>query len=197
MLVHGVELIEEGDMVCRDFKRNEAFEDLSISKWLDYLDEDKLAIDVGSYSGLYAILAAKVCRTIAVEPNPIMASRISQNAALNGVSVEVLNVAAGASPGRCSLKMSFPTSSATTVVEGSQIEVIPLRYENVCAVKIDVEGMELDVLKGMKELPPLIIAEALSDRAERDLIDYLETYKVTKDGRNLIFECDLRSKVWG
>lgn len=179
-------------MVCKDYRKNRSFEDLSVQKWLEYLIPGQTALDIGSYSGLYAILAAKVCKSVAIEPNKTMALRIAQNAIKNDVTVKILNVAAGKEKGSCSLKMNFPTSSAAHCVPGDQISVIKANFDNVCAVKIDVEGMELDVLQGMDELPPLIIAEALSDRSEMQLIDYLKSYKVSKDGRNLIFERGVR-----
>ena len=190
-------MIEEGDSVCLDYRKNRSFEDLSIKKWKEYLKEGMTALDIGSYSGLYAILASRVCKSIAIEPNKLMALRIAQNALNNDSEVEIINAAAGEKEGRCSLKMRFPTSSAAHVIPGDEIPMITANFPNVCAVKIDVEGMELDVLKGMYELPPLIIAESLSDRTEAQLIDYLEGYDVMKDGRNLIFECSLSSKVWG
>lgn len=187
MVIEGVELIEEGDMVCLSYKKNGYFETESIKKWKEYLKEGMTALDVGSYSGLYAILAAKVCRSIAIEPNKVMASRIAENALNNGVNLEVILAAAGSEPGTCSIRKSFPTSSAAHVAPGSEIPIITLDYSNVCALKVDVEGMEIEVLKGMRELPPLVIAESLNEESERQLIDYMEGYEVTRDERNLIF----------
>lgn len=62
------------------------------------------------------------------------------------------------------------------------------------AIKIDVEGYELEVLKGAKRIlklsKPFLIIEALTKIAEKDVINFLKPFGYTsikKDHRNLLF----------
>lgn len=183
--IEGVKLLEDGDMVVKSFRDNGHFEKKSLEKWKEYTTKG-VSLDIGSYSGLYAILSN--CLSIAYEPNPFMALRIAHNSFVNNKPVYLIQMAAGEKDGTGALKMNFHTSSATKVVPGNEVRIVPAIHDDVCAVKIDVEGMELEVLKGLKELPDLVIVEALTDKSELDLINFMQGYTFERDERNLIFE---------
>lgn len=186
-------------MVCVAHKREGDFEPRSVSAWISAIRPGMVAFDVGAYSGLYAILAAlKGARAVAVEPNRVMVERIRQNVKRNQVEVDVLPFAAGAQQGTAKLSSKFATSSASHISDtGETVAVMPIvSADPVCAVKIDVEGYELQVLVGMTEIiqrdKPLIIAEALSDRMAGLLETMLFAYgykSESADKRNLIFRC--------
>ena len=72
-------------------------------------------------------------------------------------------------------------------------EVTTSQMAQIRAIKIDVEGMELEVLRGAKEIlthtRPLLIVEALDNAAEVEIRSFLNTVGYTKYlrfGKNLV-----------
>jgi FkbM family methyltransferase len=120
-------------------------------------------IDVGANIGTHTIPLAKhvspTGRLIAFEAQPVIAMLLQANLALNDTPwVEVRLAAAGAVPGRLSVPMvdyTHPGQNFGGVsLVGAQSEgAVPVeRLDDLGAspavMKIDVEGMELEVLKG-------------------------------------------------
>ena len=123
-------------------------------------------IDIGANVGLISILLAdKIQHALLFEPNPIAAARARENITLNQLSHEVHEVAlsdqngtvsfenlGGASP--CNRVVDGVTTSAPTVtiprmrLDDFLAQHGPLR-EPINVVKIDVEGHENSVLRGM------------------------------------------------
>lgn len=208
MKIHGVNLNPDGDMVCRSFMDNgQKFENCSMALWQRVNSRPGcVAIDAGAYTGLYAIAAAMAGSTVyAFEPNPAnyirMVENLSENEHNGGFSA--YRAAAGKEPGRGDLydlnnRPTLTSAGKVRTSEGGPLEVMTIDGLNVprCdIIKIDVEGGELDVLRGAAEtiagyLPALII-EANSE-AEREAIDReLSQYGYRKgsraDVRNLLY----------
>ncbi len=199
MIIHNVELIEKDDMVCLSYRNNGNFEPVSVKAWKDHLQG--VVIDVGAYTGLYSIAAAKLgARVIAFEPNPKVYERLLKNIDNNGVTVEAYEAAAGRKEGDCSMQVKGRPvlTSAGYVTEGGNIPMMTidgLGETDVSAIKIDAEGYELEVLKGavgtLMICKPLIIAEALSAEAGTEVFDFLTSCGYTTatmaDDRNYIY----------
>jgi FkbM family methyltransferase len=73
-------------------------------------------------------------------------------------------------------------------------ELSHLQPNSVRAIKIDVEGYELEVLRGaikiLKMNKPLLIIESLNKNSEKEIVNFLKHYGyelMLKDGHNLIF----------
>jgi FkbM family methyltransferase len=136
-------------------------------------------VDVGANIGYHTILAAqrvKSGRVVAVEPSERNRSALKANVFLNGLdNVAVIDRAAWSASGlRLSLHIrdSF-NCGANSLLEGGAVEceveticvddiVRTLELERVDCVKIDVEGSELEVLRGMRAVlraspPPRIV----------------------------------------
>jgi len=121
--------------------------------WRRALRSGDIFIDVGSNIGVYAIWAAEHgADVIALEPALDTFELLKRNIALNGYCVNAIQAAAGAASG-----MAWFTSGRDCVnsfdEDGSvEIPVIALDAiigdRTVSGVKIDVEGFELDVLRG-------------------------------------------------
>lgn len=123
-------------------------------------------IDVGANVGVYSVLAATVVmpegRVLAVEPEPTLAARLAENFRLNGLDTrDVRPVALGEAEGTVSFEIERDTVGR--VVEGRQdgAELVPLRrlddvvgpdFDDFAIGKIDVEGYELQVLRGATKL---------------------------------------------
>ena len=129
-------------------------------------------LDVGANIGYFSVLAARRVgdrgAVIAVEPSPIVFPLLEESARLNdvGAGVRLVNAAAGSEVGSIPI-YSGPSHNiglTTTVAErGFELEgVVPslpldaiLRPEEKAAlrmIKIDVEGREPEVLRGMRGL---------------------------------------------
>ena len=143
-------------------------------------------VDVGAGIGLYAVSAARIVgsegHVWAFEPTPATCSVLRGNVALNdlpeGATVDVRQVAVGAERGGGHLAV-YPEDSGRNslyaVAAGDasiRVEVTPLDHaipagSRVDVVTIDVEGAELDVLRGMARIaaenPQVVAFAAFAD----------------------------------
>jgi FkbM family methyltransferase len=162
----------------------------------DYLnlEEGDVFIDVGSHIGKYTIPAARLVGSsglvISVEPHPENYAVLVENVMLNKLTnVIALNVAAwdrecylrlfiGDSAGH-SVKRNY--GSGYIVVRALPIDLIikELNVRVVDFIKIDVEGAELEVLKGLsntlKEFKPKLIIEVSEENKDK-VFKFLENY---------------------
>lgn len=202
MRIHGVEMIEESDQVVKAFVREGDFEPETVALWNEYQGVDRIAIDIGTYTGLFSILARKRgSRVRGFEPNSHARLRALKNAANNGCS---LDIAVMAVSNRCGLRKfsthgrGIMTSAGSLAAEGTPIYATSLNavLSFADAIKIDVEGEEAKVIQGAHPVisasRPLIIAETLDDDARERVLAEMDRH--TKhyrheflDGRNLAF----------
>lgn len=134
---------------------------------------EPLILDIGGNIGAHALQFAQalgpVGTVVTIEAMPNHAATIARNLALNKgramADLHVKNVAVGAENGR--LKLSLPIGgnggcyTAGLAAEGAEVVEIPMTkidtimstYEgaNVALMKMDVEGSELNALKGAAE----------------------------------------------
>ncbi|MDZ7787692.1 MAG: FkbM family methyltransferase [Halofilum sp. (in: g-proteobacteria)] len=175
--------------------------DRGVQYWIGhYLNEGDTAIDVGANVGIFTLQMARSVtsagRVLAFEPHPLSISALRRNLALNHMTdeVEVHELALGETD--CDMTITVPGTnqgSATLRQRASNPENginVPVRnfshwirqYGDPSAkiIKIDVEGFELSVLKGMaqyleREAPVLLIELTPRDRIEetREALDLL------------------------
>lgn len=134
-----------------------------------------LAVDVGASVGNHALWFAAICglRVIAVEPLDHV--RLSENVALNpGLDIDVWPMGLGDEPGQAKVigppshvvGESFPADGTVPI---GRLDDFDLR--DVALLKIDVEGMEPQVLRGARETilreRPAIFAEAETEEARK------------------------------
>lgn len=183
MLIHGIRLNPDGDMVIQHQKRTgKPFEYQSVAAWVEACTHGT-ALDIGAYTGLYSLLAAKAgADACAFEPNPKVYERLQQNIELNALPVSPHLIALSDYEGRASMELSKSTrlTSGGKLTSGNDVVVTTvdgLNLSNLTAIKIDVEGHECDVLRGaietIRRYSPLIITEALTDEALKDQADIL------------------------
>lgn len=145
--------------------------------FLEQLSLDgETVFDVGGYEGIFTLFFARRVgasgRVVTFEPNPRNYVRIVENVRLNGfANVTVRQVALGSAPGMAALV--FPSDEtargsiehhiADTIrqekhVDAIEVEVDTLDHQIALGlpepdfVKLDVEGLERDVLDGMRTL---------------------------------------------
>ena len=178
--------------------RRESFHRKDLDLLLDFLRPGDCFIDVGANIGTHSICASvkfdQNLRVFAFEPHPIVYRYLMSNIALNQLSnIEAHNIALGAEEGEANLQEDRtddtswinPQASASGYrVPVKPLDCLRLQTEGrVTTMKIDVEGYELYVLRGGRELSSkmhflcLEMGDRHSERvgyAARDLMSLLE-----------------------
>lgn len=178
--------IQKTIALSNSFYEGEMLRDMADRVKLLLAESDaSVAIDVGANIGNHTIFLATQTemQVIALEPAAGSFSVLTRNIALNGLEdkVSAIRKGAGADAAKAQLQIRDPNNwgmNKLNLDEAGDISVIPLDTlsENhaVGLMKIDVEGMELDVLRGATQIltrdRPLLYIEA-SDDAQRQLID--------------------------
>ncbi len=195
--VHGVDLIESGDMVCLAH-RHEPFEPRSVEAWCDWLAGGGIAVDVGAYTGLYTKLALqRGCLVFAFEPNPVALARLRENVG-DHPGLWSSGYALAHTEGRAALVGGAPLSSAHRIeMGGTDVPcttldaALPFTSPDRVALKIDAEGMDGAILRGAELFignnRPLVLVEAIAPSAEVAVRALLPAYTVERvDDRNLL-----------
>jgi FkbM family methyltransferase len=152
-------------------------------------------LDIGANVGLISLLLAdKIQHAILFEPNPTAAARARENLALNHLGFEVLELALSDQPGVVEIENAGGVDSCNRTVVGftTSLPTISVRRNTldhfleehgvlpapICAVKIDVEGHENSVLRGMLGLlgthrPKLVMFEYLQ---RTNLVETIELF---------------------
>ena len=177
------------------------YEPMSAQLWQTLARTASVIVDAGAYTGFFSLLAACAApsaRVVGVEPLARNCARLEQNLRLNAVSnVEVVQAALSDIEQEAEINLftdaSFLTSGASLTSGANPV----LRRERViCSpldallatrdvpapglVKIDVEGWELHVLRGMRGIlartRPDILLEMLPGAPVDDIAALLERY---------------------
>ena len=146
-------------------------------QFLEKLSFDgETVFDVGGYEGIFTLFFARRVgargQVVTFEPNPRNFKKIAENVRLNGFShVQLRQVALGSQPGRASLvfpadetaRGSLETSIADQIRTEKDVHTVDVEVDTLDRqiasglpspdfVKLDVEGLERDVLEGMTTL---------------------------------------------
>lgn len=167
-------------------------------------------IDVGANFGLYSVILLDRCpqlnKAFSIEPQGRNFQQLNANLLLNGLSsrVETLPFGASSSTGDMSFLENVENSTGTSRIADTAptstkyhrfvrktIQVKPLDQlvtlddDSCCVIKMDVEGHELDVLRGAKTVmgnyPCLLQIEILED-ADSKLREIEQTLGITSLG---------------
>jgi len=168
--------IEVGDATAKFHMPTVAeFRDLSqqterpvIEDLIERLRPDDVFYDIGANIGVYSCLVASVTRNdvIAFEPHPVNADRLDQNVALNNAAVSVYRYALSDSPGTAEFAIALDIigSAGHTLATDRHPDARTISVETTVGdqlitdeqlppptiIKIDVEGTELQTLRGLK-----------------------------------------------
>lgn len=176
----------DSDHVLRNMRRTNTFYELDvlecIKNKLDQTGRTGAAIDAGAFIGTHAVFFAGVCGlcpVLAFEPHPHSHSILVENVMRNGLSDKVLPLqeALSARNGPATL-VEYPQnkgkSSIVETASGTEAQEVRMcTLDSVLAdhpagpvalLKIDVEGAEMNVLKGAKQTiqvhQPILCIEA-------------------------------------
>lgn len=124
--------------------------------WKRRLRRGDLFVDVGANIGTYTVLAIDVgAQVVAVEPQADAVERLRQNLDLNGYDAEIV---VAALVGEEATSVSLAGDGTTAFVDFAAVGTTPattldavLDGREVAGIKVDVEGAELEVLKGAQD----------------------------------------------
>src|SRR5579863_394998 len=165
LVLHDVPDIWISDVIRRD----EPVDPHILSVLRDFIEPGSVFVDVGANIGWFTVIGSRLTgpggRVFAIEPDPRNCRILRRNLALNNCrNVSVYRVAAGAADGRAVLYRSadnqgdhrLSAASGRTDRVGVRVRMIDgilaHRSSRIDVVKIDTQGSETAVLKGMQRL---------------------------------------------
>lgn len=206
-------LLAAGDTIVAQLRAGKGFEPQSLARWAELCAEGGTVLDIGAYSGLFSIIAAKLgCQVIAFEPMSLHAKRCRDNFDLNGVKADLRHCCVSDRIGKAEVQYNpnVPgmTSGASLIRpsgmrKGDRINIArswsvtidSLDLTECTAMKIDVERGEPAVLRGARETlercRPMLLVEVLGpdeNYAVKKVLNgsYREAERL--DVRNVVFE---------
>ena len=196
------------NMMCRENLK--FWESSSREIFSELAKKSSFVIDVGSYTGIYTLIASKSnrnVRTISFEPNPLIFRALEKNLKLNRIkNAKLEKLALDNVSGRDFLYLNHEVySSAASIIETNlnyekyEIEKSTLdsyfeQNDNLTVdlMKVDVEGLETRILEGshkvLSKFSPIVLMEALTKEAKDSQfsflknLNYLEPLQVKGDG---------------
>lgn len=162
------------------------YEKGTLDVMIHLLREGDTFVDIGANIGLMSILAARAVKAkgkvISFEPNPVTRAILEENIRINDVTnIEVSSFAIGSATEKALIydRWDANRGSASLIkpdmeTDSYEIQVTPLSQylpagTRIDLIKIDVEGYELEALKGSKEIlaspnAPMLIVECCEIR---------------------------------
>jgi len=174
-------LINNCTVACSQFEK----------EMLPLISNTKVAVDVGANIGRHTLAMAKTGGIVfAIEPDKDSMKLLKQNISINKMEskIKIIQKACSFEPGIATFYRDpiYPTSNSITIKKNEtmieeNVEVDTI--DNICSgykvdlIKVDVEGGELNALKGATKVinthHPKIIFEAWNKDAANEIIDYL------------------------
>lgn len=132
--------------------------------WRQLLRRGDLFVDVGANIGSYSIWAGELgAEVVALEPASDTFALLEENIALNGYRILAVRAAAG--PTRATVRVTSGRDTVNRISPAGEAEADMVTLDSmvgervVAGLKIDVEGFEIEVLRGCER--------ALSERRIR------------------------------
>lgn len=170
-----------------------------------HVKKNDVVVDVGANIGYYTLLMAKNDAFVhSYEPEPNNFGLLEKNVILNNFSsnVTLYNKAVSDFIGHSKLSLSdistgqHKLSNNSSSVRTIDVDVTTIELDKIDFAKIDVEGGEFSVLKGMKTLPNKMLVEFNSKNIEEsgsnynDLLDFLQKYNIKEISKTGLIEPD-------
>lgn len=138
-------------LIAKHLSRNE-HEYALLAAWQEEAKKADTILDVGSYNGIYALVAKAVnkkARVIEFEPEPVNIEHILENMKQNNLEIEMFDGVISANDGVATFS---PHEGGTGGFIGKGDEIPATKLDSVpmgskILIKLDIEGAEYDVLK--------------------------------------------------
>lgn len=197
---HGRFLVLDNDIyIGRILLRDGEYSEPEVELFQKLVGKNDVVVEAGSNIGAHTVPLAKLAgRVIAFEPQTFIFRLLCGNIAMNECyNVDVYPAALGAENGVTKLpiiidysaKLNFGGVRLSTEGTGEQAAVFALdnlRLESVGLIKADVEGMEIQVIKGaldtIKRCRPYLYLEDDGPEGNKSLHDLLRSldYQIVK-----------------
>lgn len=178
----------KNDHIADVIAKTNTFYEVSMLTFIEKLKTPGIIIDIGANIGNHTVFFAKYTgckKVIAIEPYKEAVKLLKNNIKRNQVEdkVQVVEAAAGKADGYCSLKIGPSTNvGLTRTIKGNNVIVRRIddltKNDLVSLIKIDVEGTELEVLKGAERIlsaqSPFLFIEARDKPSKAKLDSYLK-----------------------
>lgn len=174
-----------------------------------HVKKHDVVVDVGANMGYYTLLLAKLNAIVySFEPEPANFALLKRNVELNNfTNVTLYNKAASDTNGKAKLVLAdYGTGQHT--LESSKfgtrtidVETTTIDLQDIAFAKIDVEGAELLVLKGMKALPKKMLIEFNTDNLKEhgttptEFFNFVKNYSIKQATKNGLVEVDYEKLV--
>ncbi len=175
------------------------WEKTSLNIWLALSKHSKTILDIGSNTGVYALIAKTAnpeSDVYAFEPVKRIYDKLKENIILNDFDIKLFEKAVSNYDGKAvifdpgtehiySVTVNKNLNSITQQVEKVEIQTITLatfivenHLESIDLIKIDVETHEPEVFEGFKDylklFLPIILIEILNDEVGRRINEFLK-----------------------
>ena len=145
--------VPSDDVHLQDWKQNNNFtQNKCLDKFLTFIEKNALkfnhVLDIGAWVGTWTMKINPFCgRVIAFEPDPLHYECLVKNVP---EEVETHQLAVGNDKKMISLSEDNFTQAKRVVGEGNipMVTIDSLNFTDVDLIKVDVEGYEMEVLKG-------------------------------------------------
>lgn len=180
--------VSDDDHIVKLMAKSGTFYEIDLLTYIEAIQDvlpPGLIVDVGANIGNHTVFLAEFVRSpvVAFEPNPDVLYLLERNLAASGSKVEVVGKGLGAEPGHGTAVVVDEANAGTARLDtsGGDLEITTLdahlRGQQVALIKVDVEGMELQVLQGavetLKRCQPHLFLEAATRENFRELRDFL------------------------
>lgn len=174
-------------------------EGIVLTDILSNIDENDVFWDVGADKGVYSCPVAKILpahSVVAFEPHPIRRGELKRNIARNSLSIILRTEALSHTEGTAQLEYGLKKNGengdlVANLVPGDKIsndKDIP----SPTVIKIDVEGAELDVIRGLSDTLSKDACSLVYVELHNNISDFGGTWEEVKDFlRDRDFEVDI------
>jgi len=188
-------LPDDNDHITKQIKQAGVFYELKMLEDIrGRITPDSVIIDIGANIGNHTVYFGLFCnraRVFSFEPNPDAVAILNTNVEINNLSnsVTVFPMALGSEFGRGEIILPCEGNQGMAKVEKSAIGNIQIktldsllldRLDRCDVIKIDVEGMELEVLKGSEEIlrrfKPMLYIECATEAEHSAVSEYLARF---------------------
>lgn len=152
-----------------------------------HLTKDDIVADIGANIGYYTVLFSKLAKhVVALEPSPSVFKTLQSNATLPNVTL--INKGAYSYRTNLSLWGGDKSGHASLIHQNGNATLVPLiplvsLHHHFTWAKIDVEGAEMEVLRGME--PCNVVCEEAGIKNHMD--EVLKTYEIFPIGTENVY----------